>query len=172
MSASPDTKPAFRLLEARWTALGFEGLAKEEREALALFWLEGELMNGGLFQYFANSSGDLAPLALAALKRVGAERTHALLTAAMTKLSVAGSYPTDRTTRGQALEVLGWETDHFASETDELQTLPEKFFDNALERLGVTYSETEWMSLHSKSPGAKPSAPCSTQGTKRRHRDA
>src|SRR5687768_15099147 len=70
---------AWEELERRWGSLGFEGLSVEEKETIALFWLEGEVMNGGLYQFFSNSSADLAPLAESALSRLGASVTLALL---------------------------------------------------------------------------------------------
>ncbi|WP_370682442.1 hypothetical protein [Comamonas sp. GB3 AK4-5] len=46
------------LLEQRWDQ-GFEWLLQEEKEAIALWWLEAETMNGTLNQFFWNSAGDL-----------------------------------------------------------------------------------------------------------------
>jgi Domain of unknown function (DUF4375) len=64
----------WKMLETRW-AKGFDALEKEEQEALAVFWLQAETMNGGLDQFFHNSSGDMAPLALSALKRLNCQQT-------------------------------------------------------------------------------------------------
>jgi hypothetical protein len=86
MRFSPLQTRAWNILEKRWGRLGFDELFHEEQEVIALFWLEGDVLNGGFDQYFANSSDDLAPLALSGLKRIGATKTHRILESAMTKL--------------------------------------------------------------------------------------
>jgi Domain of unknown function (DUF4375) len=127
-------------LEARWEKLTFDGLKVEEKETIALFWLEGEVMNGGLIQFFSNSSGDLAPLAASALTRLGAHRSLELLKTAMSKLCPAG-YAEDRKVRHGFLEQFGWGVDPFDAETRELQELPENFFGLALDDLASRYAQ-------------------------------
>ena len=137
MADTPEQAGAWKALERRWEELGFEGLSQDEREAIALFWLEGEVMNGGMHQYFFNSSGDLAPLAASALKRLGATQSLGLLESCMAKFGPV--YPVDREKRGDILDRLGWDTDPFDSETRVLQELPEDFFRLALDRLTIQH---------------------------------
>ena len=54
-------RKTWEVLERRWEA-GFDELWPEEQQALALWWLISETMNGGLDQFFWNSSGDQALL--------------------------------------------------------------------------------------------------------------
>ena len=136
-------KAAQGVLNARWAHVGFDQLTHEERETIALFWLEGEVMNGGLHQYFVNSSGDLAPLAASALQRLGATQSLCLLNAAIAKLSSA-HYPCDREARAGILDGLGWDVDPFDTETNALQRLPEDFYDLALDDLHRRYAEPSW----------------------------
>lgn len=131
---TPAHEAIWRMLETRWE-LGFEALASEEREAIALYWLEAEVMNGGLHQYFYNSAGDLAVLAVSALDRLGCERTLSILKGAMSKLG-AETYPIDWSAR-QLL--LGRLSEDFDAETRELQDLPERFFEAAMEDLSWRY---------------------------------
>ena len=56
------SSPTWQQLEARWDN-GFETLLAQEQEAIALWWLEAETMNGRLDQYFWNSAGDQALIA-------------------------------------------------------------------------------------------------------------
>lgn len=58
--------PTWAQLEARW-GHGFDTLLAQEQEAIALWWLEAETMNGRLDQYFWNSAGDQALIALRGL---------------------------------------------------------------------------------------------------------
>jgi hypothetical protein len=43
-----DRRNTWTVLKSRWRELGFDGLTSIEREAIALWWLEAEVMNGGL----------------------------------------------------------------------------------------------------------------------------
>ena len=76
------SEKTWKKLEMRWDN-GFDKLMAEEQEAIALYWLQAETMNGGLDQFFHNSSGDLAPLALAGLKRLNCLQTYAMLSGLM-----------------------------------------------------------------------------------------
>ena len=59
----------WKQLEQRWEQ-GFEQLSLAEQQAIALWWLEAETMNGTLNQFFWNSSGDLALIARDGLVRL------------------------------------------------------------------------------------------------------
>jgi hypothetical protein len=139
MATESPRDATWKALESRWERLGYDELEPEERECIALFWLEGEVMNGGLIQYFSNSSGDLAPLAVFALARLGALRTLRLLESAMQKLST-GAYPVNREERNSILWDHGLTEDPFDDETNELQALPEDFFGLSLDALESQYA--------------------------------
>jgi hypothetical protein len=53
-----------------WKNWGSISLQPREQEAIALYWLFGDVMNGGFHQYFFNSSGDMAPLAVQGKRRI------------------------------------------------------------------------------------------------------
>lgn len=130
----------WKTLEVRWGS-GFEQLLPEEQEAIALFWLEGETMNGTLNQFFGNSSGDLALLALSGLKSLKMPIT---LEAFESALQYFGDrYPIDCDERATALKAIKAEhgDDVFTPATRVIQELPERFFEAAVDRLEKVYSE-------------------------------
>lgn len=129
----------WKQLERRWKDLGFDGLTLQEKETISLYWLQAELFNGGLDQYFHNSSGDLVPYAISELKRIGAHQTLALLESAMGKID-ANEYPVDRSKRLEILRRSDSEINPFEIETDAMEELPERFFDLAVEELASTYA--------------------------------
>ena len=131
--------PTWQRLEARW-AEGFEQLHAEEQEAIALWWLEAETMNGTLDQYFWNSAGDQALIALRGLHSLGMPVTLLAFNAA---LALFGEhYPCEREARMQVLETL--EAQHgdtlFLAPSRVIQDLPEDFVQAALDRLQVLYA--------------------------------
>ena len=52
-----------------------------QRTVYAIYWYESEIMNGGILQFFDNSSGECAPFVSEALSTVGAEKHKALFDA-------------------------------------------------------------------------------------------
>jgi hypothetical protein len=58
-------------------------ITQPERGLVAVYWLWGEVNNGGFDQYFFNSSGDDSEAALAGLREMGAPGAAALLERAM-----------------------------------------------------------------------------------------
>ena len=96
-------KQTWQTLEQRWEQ-GFERLWPEEQQTIALWWLVSDTMNGGLDQFFWNSSGDLALLAQAGLRRLNLPITFAALDSALTHFGP--SYPVDREERHGALNRL------------------------------------------------------------------
>jgi hypothetical protein len=141
MFDNPLHDTTWKTLDQRWGDLTFDELSVEEREVISLFWLEGEIFNGGLDQYFHNSSGDLAPYAISGLRRIGARQTLALFESAIGKLNVV-DYPTDRSVRKEVLKKLGYcddDRDPFEAESDAMIQLPERFFELSLEALASTY---------------------------------
>jgi hypothetical protein len=138
MRFTPLQNRTWNILESRRGRPGFDELFREEQEVIALFWLEGEVLNGSFHQYFTNSSGDLAPLAVSGLRRIGATKTLRILESAMDKLCT-GDYPTDRDERWDLLEALGEETEIFDADSSALCELPEKFREMSLDRLAANY---------------------------------
>lgn len=87
------------ILERRWEEIGFGSLMPEEQDFLVLWFLNTEVFNGGLVQYFDNSAGDTALQALSALSAVGAIQIHDILKRAIGAFDVVGGYTNDRWTR-------------------------------------------------------------------------
>ena len=84
-------------------ARGESSLTDTERRLLAAYWVEAEVNNGGFDQYFFNSAGDNAELALAGLKEMGAVGAAALLERAMTVFP-GGKPLADRFKRQEVME--------------------------------------------------------------------
>ncbi len=72
----------FRRLITKHADLGLKALTPAERVLWVVFELCGELSNGGLHQYFANSSGNACQLVPRALERLGRRGEAKLLRAA------------------------------------------------------------------------------------------
>lgn len=73
-------------------------------DLLAIHWTLSEIANGGLKQYFGNSTGILAPEAVLGFQRIGKPELAAALQSAMALFGE--SYPRDRTTRRERLATL------------------------------------------------------------------
>lgn len=79
----------------------FGKLKPEIGHLLAAHWCQSEVCNGGFHQFFSNSTGVLAPEALAGFEAIGIPEWAALLFSAM---KVFGSdYPRDRDQRNVLL---------------------------------------------------------------------
>lgn len=128
-------------LEQNW-AKGFASLQREEQETLALWWLESETMNGTLNQFFWNSSGDLALLALAGLKNLTTPVTLAAFNSALAYFG--DDYPCNRELRMAKLELLEaqYGADLFTPASRIIQDLPEDFVGAALQRLALVYASS------------------------------
>jgi hypothetical protein len=70
-------------------------------EILAVHWTMSETVNGGLMQYFKNSTGILAPEAVLGFRRIGKPELAAALQKAMALLGE--TYPRERKERGERL---------------------------------------------------------------------
>ena len=133
---------SWAVLEARWAA-GFEQLWPEEQQALALWWLVSETMNGTMDQFFWNSSGDLALLAQAGLRRLNLPKTLAALDAALAQFGPA--YPTNRDARTAQLEQLEATLGEaafaklFSAATDVIQAYTERCDEVAVNDLRPRY---------------------------------
>lgn len=131
--------PTWKKLESRWKN-GFETLLPEEQETIALWWLEAETFNGTLDQFFHNSSGDLALLAEAGLKRLNLPITLGALQRAMALFGE--DYPVEGDQRHPRLKQLRQEygDDLFEPETEVIVELPEAFIEIAVEALQALYT--------------------------------
>jgi hypothetical protein len=76
--------------------------------AFAVYWLQAEVLNGGLGQFFANDTGVLAPEAVAACRTLGLPQLAAKIEEAMTWFGLP--YPRRREPRHEALQA--YERDH------------------------------------------------------------
>jgi len=133
------SSPTWKRLEERWNE-GFGNLLPEEQEAIALWWLEAETMNGTLNQFFWNSSGDLALVALAGLRKLNMPITMAAFESALRLFG--DNFPTDRTERMTVLEKMEGEhgADVFTPASNIIQDLPEDFVQAAVNRLARVYA--------------------------------
>lgn len=130
----------WKMLETRWEK-GFEHLEPEEQEVIALYWLEAECMNGGLDQFFHNTSGDLAPLALAGLKRLNCMQTYTILNDLILQV-FRNNYPIEREARFAFLEknVAKYGADYARLATNFIQDLAEDFLPLAIISLEKRYA--------------------------------
>lgn len=134
---SPQFKAVDKFHQCRWAELGFEGLAEAEKRYVGIFWVSGDVSNGGFDQYFHNSSGDLAPYALSGLQEVGASATAALLAEAMAL--IPDGYIVDQDVRQQRLARIPDDEDRFGSVTRRLYASEEPYEDMYLDYLGRFY---------------------------------
>jgi Domain of unknown function (DUF4375) len=82
---------------------GWDRLSDTERRLVAVQAMEGEVLNGGFDQYFFNSMGGDAEVALAGLKEMGATQAAPLLERAMAVFP-GGKPPTDRQERWKVMD--------------------------------------------------------------------
>lgn len=94
------------LVHHRWKSVGFDALLPEEQGYIAVWWLAMEVNNGGFDQYFRNSSGDAALLALDTLGQSEANETRSLLANALSTFEPVGGYAADREERLYLLKKL------------------------------------------------------------------
>ena len=82
---------------------GFYRLSRHEQTYFLGCILQGEVYNGGIGQFFDNSSGDFYREMLDALVELGAMRCHAILLAAKRRLFPQSEPPRDRAERMAAM---------------------------------------------------------------------
>lgn len=90
---------------------------------LATHWCNSEISNGGILQFFHNSTGVLAPEALAGYRALGLKDVAGILAKAMQKLGP--SYPRARSQRWKAMGV-GRSGDW--PEVDPFDALTDRYF--------------------------------------------
>ncbi|WP_048690036.1 DMP19 family protein [Catenovulum maritimum] len=103
-SSKTEYPESYDVVEAKYRILGFDALNDKEKAIYSIWWLEAEVNNGGFHQYFWNSAGDNANLALLSLNKIGAIKTAELLKQAI-EIAFSGSLPLIREDRQNQLEV-------------------------------------------------------------------
>lgn len=122
----------------------FAKLPQAARHIFAVLWCDHEVCNGGLHQFFSNSTGVLAPEAVSGFRAMNLACLGELVETAMQQLG--SPYPRDRGTRQDALRLLrrpGKSRDDW----DPFGNLDEKYyasrdradFDAALDLFARTY---------------------------------
>lgn len=132
------SKQVWKVLQARMEG-GFDTLMPEEQEAVAIWALVCETMNGTLYQFFWNSSGDLALIARTGLQRLEQPITLAALNSALDYFGPA--YPPERYKRQEVLEDIEaqYGEEVFREASNLIQDYPEEVDEIALLRLGELY---------------------------------
>lgn len=80
----------------------FNKATEKQRVLFATHWAQSEIMNGGLGQFFSNSTGVLAPEAVEGFKKLGMPKCASILSEAMKFFG--NDYPRERYVRESALE--------------------------------------------------------------------
>ncbi len=96
----------------------YSAASEAERVVCAAYWLQAEVLNGGLQQFFYNDTGVLAPEAVEAFRTLGLPKLAAGVESAM--LWFGSSYPRERELRQAALVVNGEEVYPFDVLDDEV----------------------------------------------------
>ncbi|MBL8910357.1 MAG: DUF4375 domain-containing protein [Archangium sp.] len=105
----------FRRLISRHSLVGIDRMTRAEQVLWLVFELCGEVSNGGVDQFFANSSGDRGPLVPAALRDLG----HPALASSFEK--VAAPFSGDRVERVELLrDVKGEQREAFERLENEI----------------------------------------------------
>ena len=92
----------YEAVSAKYFSKGFSELSGTEQLVFCIWWLEGEVNNGGFHQFFTNSSGDFYFETLDALEKIRAYKTKALLQKA-SSLAFKGDPPKTQFAREEAL---------------------------------------------------------------------
>lgn len=90
-------------VEKEWKK-GYDQLNMGRQMAVRFWWLTAELNNGGLDQYFWNSSGDFALDTIVDLRRIGQESAAEILVNASRKLFGDSGPPRETLPRRAAIE--------------------------------------------------------------------
>ena len=113
-------------------------LTRGQRIVLVVEGLEGEVNNGGFAQYFLNSSGDLAPEAVAALREIGMGHFADILAEAMA-LFPNRTPPRDQAQRETALAKV---------DESRLNALDERFFNAYRKEEEITAALEQYINTH------------------------
>jgi len=104
-NAMTDSEYLDRFNQDFWNTLhnhGLTALSRLQRDALCVLNFQAEINNGGMHQYFLNSSGDFAGETPAVFRRIGAEEAARILSEANAFFGQDGP-PADREARMAAL---------------------------------------------------------------------
>tara|TARA_R110002167_G_scaffold42935_15_gene130090 strand:- start:11557 stop:12009 length:453 start_codon:yes stop_codon:yes gene_type:complete len=122
LSMTSNFPESFDKVDVKYNQKGFQSLTNKEKAIFTIWWLEAEVNNGGFHQYFWNSAGDHALLALEALNNIGASKTANLLENAL-EIGFSGSYTQERNDRQNILEI------NEDLKMDKLGALDSKFYE-------------------------------------------
>jgi hypothetical protein len=120
----------------------FRAVRPEAGHLFAAHWCQSEVRNGGLHQFFSNSTGVLAPEALEGFRAIGLRKWASILKEAMRFFGTL--YPRDRVER---LERLPTGAEDKREEWDPFCHLDEQFYewlhaeDDRWERLADAYAK-------------------------------
>jgi len=103
----------------------FQKLTPEQGHIFAAHWCQSEVCNGGLHQFFWNSTGVLAPEAVAGFRAIGLENCARILEEAMRFFGE--NYPRQQETRTEILDQIQGET---REERDPFFHMDESFYDD------------------------------------------
>ena len=112
---------------------GFNDLTEEEKIYYAVSILDSETYNGGILQFFENSSGEHYRYAELGLIRIGANNSLALLRAAKKELFGDSDVPKDREKRWSAMQDINYEDkldsidDEYYKDLDDIENKMESF---------------------------------------------
>lgn len=110
---------------------GFSQITAAQKVLLAAHWAQSEIHNGGLHQFFFNSTGVLAPEAADAFRTLGLEKCADIITSAMQFFGQ--TYPRDRAIRVALLEKYA---DDHGRDADPFEELDDQIYDE-LEETGA-----------------------------------
>lgn len=99
-----DYPASYDAVSEKYDAVGFTSLTEKEQVTYTIWWLEAEVNNGGFHQYFWNSAGDHAAIALKSLNNIVATKTASLLQQAI-DVAFNGKLPSSRLERQDLLEI-------------------------------------------------------------------
>ena len=139
MDLTNSQKEAWDKLGDRYEEVGFGQLSKLEQHFVALEALAGDTLNGSLDQYFFNSSGDLALVAIEALDALGEKEASTTLRSVLMKFWPTG-YPTDRSERYEGIAEIQDEA-FLVAESEVIVATHERFLVLQLELLADQYTK-------------------------------
>lgn len=87
-----------------WDKLKYDGLNEGRKMAVGFYWFTAELKNGGLPQYFWNSSGDFATNQIGDLEKIGCHTEAEILKTASRKLFGTQTPPTNTSERRELIQ--------------------------------------------------------------------
>lgn len=94
----------FDAVSKKYESSGYDSLSENEKLIYCVWWLEGEVNNGGFHQLFWNNAGDNTKDTLAFLSAIRANHTAELLKQA-SEIAFGGIAPANREKRQKILEI-------------------------------------------------------------------